>query len=105
MFVPMEPIVQRVIQDPADPSYPLRSFDEWRGDFERRWAEAVATARRGEPDEGVARLQDPAAPPVGLLSEESLKRFASRRAAEARRAERQNVALERLGIQGVEPRE
>jgi hypothetical protein len=44
-------------------------------------------------------MREPDAPPVGMVTEESLRKFARLRAAEQRRAERQNVALERIGIQ------
>ncbi len=97
VFVPMDPIVEQVIQDASDPSYPLRTLAEWRPDFERRWAEAGEAAERtarADADDPSA-MRDPDAPPVGLVSPDSLRRFARTRAAEARRAERQNIALER----------
>lgn len=103
VFVPMDPVVQQIIQDPSDPSYALRSLAEWREDFERRWAEAGAAARpHPDADLPPAHMRDPDAPAVGLVNEQSLARFAKKRAAEARRAARQNVALERLGIQHPE---
>ncbi|MBX3274443.1 MAG: radical SAM protein [Sandaracinaceae bacterium] len=90
VFVPMEPIVERIIGDPADPSYPLRTLAQWRPDFERRLVAAreAPPRARGEPP------RDPSAPPVGLVTEESLRRFARARDADARRAARANVALE-----------
>ncbi|HEY8431307.1 MAG TPA: radical SAM protein, partial [Sandaracinaceae bacterium] len=39
VFVSMTPIVERIITDPSDPSYPLRTWSAWREDFERRLAE------------------------------------------------------------------
>jgi MoaA/NifB/PqqE/SkfB family radical SAM enzyme len=93
VFVPLEPIVERIIKDPSDPSYPLRTLAEWRPDFERRLSEA--RARPSTPED----MRDPDAPPVGMVTEESLARFAKQRAAEERRAARQNVAIEPLGIQ------
>lgn len=99
-FVPMEPIVQRIIEDPSDPSYPLRTLAEWRPDFQRRIEEARAEARpKPTGDLPPPAMRDPSAPPVGLVTEESLSRFARLRAAEERRAARQKVAIERLGLQ------
>ena len=98
VFVPMDRIVEKIISDPADPSYPLRSLAEWRPDFERRLAEARATP----PPDKSAPPVDPDAPPVGLVSEASLRRFARTRRAEERKAARQNVALERLEAQAPE---
>ncbi len=100
VFVPMEPIVERIIGDPADPSYPLRTLAEWRPDFERRIAEARAHARpKPDADLPPPEMRDPEAPPVGLVTAESIARFARQREAEQRRATRQNVAIERLGLQ------
>jgi hypothetical protein len=48
-------------------------------------------------------MREPDAPPVGMVTEESLRKYARLRAAEQRRAERQNVEIERLGVQA--PRE
>lgn len=102
VFVPLEPVVRRIIEDPSDPSYPLRSWAEWRPDFERRLTEARAHARPKEQPGALPppEMRDPHAPPVGMVTEESLRKFARARAAEARRAARQDVQLEKLGIQG-----
>jgi MoaA/NifB/PqqE/SkfB family radical SAM enzyme len=99
VFVPLEPIAERIISDPADPSYPLRTLEAWRPDFARRLAEAKAPSRAVDDDLPPAHMRDPDAPPVGLVTTESLARFARQRAAEERRAVRQNVAIERLDIQ------
>ncbi len=91
VFVPMDPLVQRIIGDASDPSYPLRTLAEWRPDFERRLAEARATPPRGSGEPP----RDTSAPAVGLVTEQSLRRYAKTRAAEARRAARTHVALEK----------
>jgi hypothetical protein len=103
VFVPVDSIVDRIITDPADPSYPLRSLAEWKVDFARRIAEQQANPRTKEPPGELppTAMQDPNAPPVGMVSEASLARFAKLRAAEERRAARQNVSIEKLGIQGT----
>ncbi|MCB9598300.1 MAG: radical SAM protein [Sandaracinaceae bacterium] len=98
VFVPMDPIVERIISDPADPSYPLRSLADWRPDFERR----VEEARQAPPRPKDEPPRDPSAPPVGLVTEESLRRFTRSRAADERRAARSNVELEPLGVQTPE---
>jgi MoaA/NifB/PqqE/SkfB family radical SAM enzyme len=101
VFVPLEPVVERIISDPSDPAYPLRTLTDWRPDFERRLAEARSLPSR-DADEASpsAALRDPSAPPVGFVTAESVARFARFRAAEARRAARAEVTLERLEEQG-----
>ncbi len=98
VFVPMDPIVERIIADPADPSYALRSLADWKRDFARRLGEARATPPRPKHEPP----RDPDAPPVGLVTEQSLARYARARAADQRRAARQNVAIEKLGAQTPE---
>lgn len=39
VFVDPDPIVRRIIEDPDDPSYPLRSLSAWKAVFARRLAE------------------------------------------------------------------
>lgn len=108
VFVSMTPIVERIISDPADPSYPLRTYAAWRGDFDRRLAEARAQPHprpaAHEDDMPPPEMRDPSAPPVGLVTPESVARFAKQRAAEERRAARQAVAIEPLAIQTPKPR-
>ncbi len=107
VFVPMAPIVERIIGDPGDPSYPLRTFDAWRADFDRRVAEAREHARpKQELDDEMPppEMRDPDAPPVGLVTAESVARFAKQRATEERRAAKLDVAIEPLAIQTPKPR-
>ncbi|MFW5878768.1 MAG: radical SAM protein [Myxococcota bacterium] len=40
VFVPIDPIVDRIIRDEDDPSYPLRVLQDWKSDFARRLEEA-----------------------------------------------------------------
>lgn len=98
VFVEMDSIVEEIIGDPSDPSFPLRTLEEWRPDFLRRVHEAKSAPKpdRGEPP------VDPDAPPVGVVSAQSVQRYARTRAAEERRAGRQNVAIEKLGSQAPE---
>ncbi len=90
LFLPIEPIVKAIIEDPADPSYPLRTLAEWRPDFERRMAEARVHE---------ASMRDPDAPAVGMVTEESLSRFARQRDADARRAKKHEIAIDPLEAQ------
>jgi MoaA/NifB/PqqE/SkfB family radical SAM enzyme len=94
VFTSMDTIVEAIITDPSDPSYPLRTIGEWRADFDRR-----ARVEQSSPDD----MRDPDAPSVGMVTEESLARFSRLRTAEQRRADRAGVALESLDIQ--KPRE
>jgi MoaA/NifB/PqqE/SkfB family radical SAM enzyme len=92
VFSSMDPIVQRIIEDPADPSYPLRSLAAWKADFAVRVAEARAPkATRPE------AMRDPDAPQVGVITDESLLRYQKKRQAEAKLAERTGLKQERRG--------
>ena len=85
-----------MIEDPADPSYPLRDYGQWRADFAERVAEARSKPRpaRGPEPLPPPEMRDPDAPPVGLVTEQSLARYAKMRASAQRRADAQQVALE-----------
>ncbi|MFO0659622.1 MAG: radical SAM protein [Polyangiaceae bacterium] len=97
VFVSRDAIAEKIITDPGDPSYPLRTLDAWRADFERRVAEAASQPPRPrEPEEQVASsMRDPTAPTVGLITEESLKRFNAKRKAEEKLAEKTGFRQER----------
>lgn len=100
VFSPMEPIAEKIISDPADPSYPLRTLSEWRPDFQRRVEEARSKPRPDHSQEmPPPEMRDPNAPQVGVVTEDSLRRFAAKRKAEARLAERVGIAQERVGEQ------
>jgi sulfatase maturation enzyme AslB (radical SAM superfamily) len=113
VFVPMDDVVHKVITDPDDPSYPLRTLDAWRADFARRTAEASAAARTGitpggeDPAQAEARrleaMRIEGAGPVGVVTEQSLRLFAAKRRAEGRRAAQAGIAMERT--EGVVPPE
>jgi len=97
VFMDMDPIVRRIIQDPADPSYPLRSLAAWKADFDerrevaRREAEAKAREDGGQPQE---RQGGTELPVVGLVTDKSVKAFERKRRIEGRQAERKGVRLE-----------
>ncbi|MEZ4226550.1 MAG: radical SAM protein [Polyangiaceae bacterium] len=87
VFVSRDAIVKRVLFDGSDPTARFATFEDWQRDFESRCEETLAGAHSKDP-----RPAD--APPVGVVSEESLKRYAKRRGGESLRAERHGVALE-----------
>jgi MoaA/NifB/PqqE/SkfB family radical SAM enzyme len=96
VFVPMEPIVERIIGDGSDPSYPLRTIAEWRPDFETRLAQMRSQPRPDKSgDMPPPEMRDPHAPKVGLLTPESLNKYARQRETAQRRAARQGIAVER----------
>ena len=96
LFVSRDAIVEQIITDPSDPSYPLRHLDAWRRDFEHRLAAAAAQGRAGAlgADEGPDGDGE-GAPAVGQITESGLKTYATKRRAESRRAERLGIAMER----------
>lgn len=85
VFVDRDAIVERIITDPSDPSYPLRTLAAWREDFERRRAETIRGTAGREPD----------APPVGRLTDRGLRLYQARRKSEAEKARRLGVRQER----------
>jgi hypothetical protein len=86
VFVDMRPIVERVLRDETDPSFAPQRYEDW---LETR------AAYEARPKSNT--MQTPDAPPVGFVSEESVKRFSAKRRAEARLAERTGVQLDRVG--------
>jgi MoaA/NifB/PqqE/SkfB family radical SAM enzyme len=91
VFVDRDALVRRIIEAPDDPSYPLRTLEAWRADFEARLAEARATAAsmaaQGPPREA-------GAPKVGHLTDEGRRRYQARVEAERRRAEARGIRME-----------
>ncbi len=95
VFLDRDTVVRRIIEDPADPSFPLRNIRDWRADFKQRVR--AAKARRRLP---VAHE----APPVGKLTDRGRRRFEAKRRSEERRAAAQGIAMERRP-QGEQPPE
>jgi hypothetical protein len=94
VFIDRDAVVKKIIQDPDDPSYAFRSVDEWRVDFDRRLAEATPKPSSAEREHEPPRATD--APPVGAITDQSVRLFESKRAAEARKAIALGVAQERV---------
>jgi MoaA/NifB/PqqE/SkfB family radical SAM enzyme len=88
VFVSRDAIVERILNDPLDPSGGRQSLETWRGRFDAR--------RLAAPDALATERAAPNAPTVGFVTAESLKKFASKRRAEGRRAATTNVEMERV---------
>jgi hypothetical protein len=97
VFVPLEPIVRRVMTDGEDPAITSSSFDyaAWQRAHEARRAEEQRRGPRPARDAALPpQVERGEGPAVGLVTEESLKRFAAKRRAEAKLAEKLGVAQE-----------
>lgn len=96
VFVPMDAIVDKIITDPSDPSYPLRRLSDWKRDFEIRLREAKDTERTKANGTELTPedMRAPDAPTVGLVTEQGLRKFEAKRRAESRKAEALGVAME-----------
>jgi len=81
VFVDRDAIVKRIIEDPSDPSYPLRSLPVWRRDFEERLRR---DADQAQP-----------APPVGQRTERGERLYQAKRKNEAKKAARLGIQVER----------
>jgi MoaA/NifB/PqqE/SkfB family radical SAM enzyme len=94
LFVARDAIVEKIIQDPDDPSYRLRTVAEWRPDFDRRLA-----AARADPTDRAARAATPPHPPdapaVGRITDQGQRLFEAKRVTEARKAAALGVVQER----------
>jgi hypothetical protein len=117
VFVSRDDVALKIIQDPADPSYPLRSLQAWREDFEARIAAQTAEGRPPREPEGRAgddvmppdEMRPQEGPAVGVVNEQGLRLFEAKRRAEAKKAERLGVTQERtdlaLPVAPVSPRD
>ena len=104
VFVSMDAIVEKIITDPSDPSYPLRRLADWKRNFEVRLLEAKTTApkKRDEAESTIEAMRDPDAPLVGMVTEQGVRKFEAKRRAESRKAETLGVTMERTHESGVE---
>lgn len=104
VFVSMDPIVEKIITDPSDPSYPLRRLSDWKKDFEVRLREAKG-AGRGKPDvsdDTLEAMRPHDAPQVGIITDQGVRKFEAKRRAESRKAEALGVAMERTHESGID---
>jgi MoaA/NifB/PqqE/SkfB family radical SAM enzyme len=100
VFVSQDSIVERIIQDPMDPSYSLRTLEEWRGDFERRVEEQRAESGGREPGAHPAKKIESDLS-VGFVTDQSTKKWETKRRAEGRMASRLGVAQEHTALSEV----
>jgi hypothetical protein len=84
--------VEKIIQDPHDPSYPFRTLEAWRKDFEARLAAAKESSRLG------VQMRVEGAPAVGLVTEQGLRLFEAKRRAEGKKAAEIGLEMERIEI-------
>ena len=100
VFVDRDAVVERIIRDPNDPSYGLRSLAAWREDFDRRLAEAraIGSSPRRNHDAPPPEMTPQGAPSVGAITEQGLRLFEAKRLTEGRKAARLGVALEKPDV-------
>jgi len=91
VFVPRDPIVTAILDDPHDPSYPFRSLADWQRDFDQRIAETLAARASRE----LGGMQVPDGPAVGRVTEQGIRLFAAKRRAETKKAEALGVVMEK----------
>ena len=92
VFTDMAPIVRRIIEDPADPSYALRQYSAWQDDFNVRQVDARRDAEK-ERDRGYAEGDKKIE--IGRVTNESLRLFEKKRRIEGMAAERGGIKIER----------
>lgn len=103
LFISRDEVVTKIIHDPHDPSYRFRSLEEWKADFEKYQAEVAARRKNrqghhGGSDEPPPEMRDPTAPTVGQVTDQGLRLFEAKRKAEAKKAERFGVSLEKTDL-------
>jgi MoaA/NifB/PqqE/SkfB family radical SAM enzyme len=105
VFVPRDAIVEQILRDPNDPSYRFRTLAEWQKDFDDRVAETLAAraerekdAPPGAPRSTLNGMQVTDAPPVGMVTDQGIRLFESKRRAEAKKAAELGVAQEKTDV-------
>lgn len=101
VFIDRDAVVEKIIRDPRDPSYRFRTLEEWRVDFDRRVAEARAQGpRRPHPQDAMPppEMSPPGAPSVGRITDQGLRLYESKRAAEARKAAQHGIRQEKTDL-------
>jgi MoaA/NifB/PqqE/SkfB family radical SAM enzyme len=89
LFVPMRSLVERILQDAeGDPTHVAMEYSDWHDAFEAH-TQTIAAHSLDEPP----TVHD--GPPVGRVTDRGLRVYDSKRATEARKAERTGVELER----------
>ncbi len=83
VFVPMDPIVEHVLQDGTDPSAGPVSLAQWKRDF----ATPVSPTSTVDPD--------PSLVPVGRVTDRGKRMYVAKRRSETTRARAQGIQMER----------
>ena len=91
VFVPRDAVVEAIIKDPGDPSYPLRALADWQRDFDQRIQETLALSA---PRSSLDGAQPGGAPAVGMVTEQGKRLFEAKRRSEAKKAAELGVAQE-----------
>jgi MoaA/NifB/PqqE/SkfB family radical SAM enzyme len=99
VFVSRDAVVEAIITDPTDPSYPLRSLEAWQKDFDQRVAETVEAAKRMK---DASEMQVTDGPAVGMITEQGIRLFEAKRKAESKKAEALGVAMEKTHLPVVD---
>lgn len=105
VFVHRDTVVETIIKDPSDPSYPLRTLEAWQRDFDQRIQETIAaradrekTLPEGAPRSLLNGMQPTDAPAVGMVTEQGIRLFEAKRRSEARKAAELGVAQEKTDV-------
>jgi hypothetical protein len=92
VFADRDALVEKIITDPSDPSYPLSSIQAWRADFGERLREAQrAGLQLSRPGDGLP--QDEVIP-VGRITGRGQRLYNAKRRQEGRKADQQGLSLE-----------
>jgi len=85
VFVPLQPIVEHILQDGTDPSHAPLPYAQWK----KRFTRSAQTASGETPQRDAALI------PVGRVTDRGARLYASKRKAEGRKAEASGIAMER----------
>ncbi len=94
VFVERDAVVQKIISDPADPSYKLRTLAAWRQDFEARLQQARALPSRPDDEMPPAEMRVQGNLQVGKVTERGQKLYTAKRRSESRKADKLGVKME-----------
>jgi len=86
VFVSLGDMVKNIIHDPSDPSYQFRSVEAWKQEFDRYNSKVE--------EDKVEPANDPTLPTVGGITDKGRKLYKSKRTAESRKAEKNQIQME-----------
>jgi len=94
VFVERDAVVEKIITDPSDPSYRLRTLAAWRQDFNSRLADARALPARPDTEMPPPEMRVAGGLQVGKVTEKGQRLYSSKRRSEARKADKLGVKME-----------